>query len=75
MGRIRALYRAPIDRLEEVTTGCADKIVVNSSFTAGVFGTVFGGLGRVPRVIFPAVDVHAYDEVVETKAEDVWLVE
>ncbi len=74
-GRVRALYRAPIDKLEEVTTGCADKIVVNSSFTAGVFATVFSGLGRVPRVVYPAVDVHAYDTVEETKAGDEWLVE
>lgn len=74
-GRVRALYRAPIDKLEELTTGCADKIVVNSGFTAGVFRTVFRGLGRVPRVVYPAVDVHAYDKVEPTKADAEWLVE
>ena len=74
-GRIRALYRAPIDKIEELTTGCADKIVVNSSFTAGVFETVFRGLGRVPRVVYPAVDVYAYDKGEATKAEEKWVVE
>jgi len=74
-GRVRALYRAPIDKIEELTTGCADKIVVNSGFTAGVFGEVFKGLGRVPRVVYPAVDVYAYDKAVETAEADKWLVE
>lgn len=34
--RLRRLYRAPIDWLEEVSTGASDHIIVNSDFTRGV---------------------------------------
>ena len=34
-------YRAPIDRLEEVTVGMAHRVLVNSEFTAAVFGKTF----------------------------------
>lgn len=74
LGRLRALYRLPLDKLEETTTGCADKIVVNSDFTSGVFARTFAGLGRVPRVVYPAVDVYAYDKEEGAKEEDKWLV-
>lgn len=56
--RLRRLYRAPIDWLEEVTTGSADKVVVNSEFTAATFAATFGTLaarGVRPAVLYPAV--------------------
>ena len=33
--RLRSLYRAPLNRIEEVSTGCADRLLVNSNFTNG----------------------------------------
>jgi len=55
---LRALYRAPIDALEEVSTGRAHAILVNSEFTAGVFARTFKRLGHLkPAVLYPAVDV------------------
>ena len=33
---LRKAYRAPIDWMEQMTTGKADKIVVNSKFTQGI---------------------------------------
>jgi hypothetical protein len=33
--RLRALYRAPLNRIEEATTGAADRLLVNSNFTNG----------------------------------------
>ncbi|KAL8293041.1 hypothetical protein RQP46_000735 [Phenoliferia psychrophenolica] len=75
-GLLRAVYRIPIDRFEEVTTGEADKILVNSEFTSRVFQRTFPGLGRIPRVVYPCVDVKAYGKEVVAPAEaDKWLVD
>ncbi len=40
---MKKLYRAPLDYLEEVTTGMADTVFVNSGFTKEV--TVFFPIG------------------------------
>jgi hypothetical protein len=40
---MKKLYRAPLDYLEEVTTGMADTVFVNSGFTKEV--TVFLPVG------------------------------
>ena len=56
-------YRAPIDRLEEVTTGMAHRIVVNSEYTAAAFRRVFPRLrGCALEVIYPGVDTARYDQ-------------
>eukprot|EP00775_Hariotina_reticulata_P008164 gene8164-8355_t len=65
---IKLLYRMPLDYLEEVATGCADLILVNSSFTAGVFGQTFKRLvaqGVEPAVLYPAVAVPKRDVLKE----------
>lgn len=49
-GRLRRLYRAPLDWVEERTTGAASAIVVNSRFTAGVFRDTFRTLRHQPQV-------------------------
>ncbi|KPV75705.1 glycosyltransferase family 4 protein [Rhodotorula graminis WP1] len=56
-GEIRKTYRAPIDAVEMATTGEADKILVNSEFTASVFERTFAQLRRRPRVVYPAVNL------------------
>ncbi len=38
---MKMLYRAPLDYLEEVTTGMADTVFVNSGFTKEVMTVVF----------------------------------
>jgi hypothetical protein len=38
---MKKLYRAPLDYLEEVTTGMADTVFVNSGFTKEVTTVVF----------------------------------
>ncbi|KAJ2653119.1 Alpha-1,3-mannosyltransferase-like protein [Coemansia sp. RSA 1250] len=55
------LYRAPFDLLEELTTGEADQIVVNSKFTQSTFRNAFPRLSVVPRVLPPAINLAAYD--------------
>ncbi|GAA6026745.1 hypothetical protein JCM8097_005829 [Rhodosporidiobolus ruineniae] len=67
---LRAFYRAPVDVVEQMSTGEADKILVNSRFTGQVFQRTFAELRREPRVVYPAVDVDAYGKKVEAKEED-----
>jgi alpha-1,3/alpha-1,6-mannosyltransferase len=55
---LHALYRAPLDWVEQATTGAADRVLVNSAFTRRVFASTFLRLTRrqiVPDVLYPAV--------------------
>ncbi len=55
-------YRAPIDRLEEAGTGMADRVLVNSRFTADVFRQTFPRLrADLPEVVHPGIDCARYD--------------
>lgn len=59
---LKKLYRAPIDWVEERTTGMADMILVNSRFTAGVFRETFGGLAGVRTdVLYPSLNTRTFD--------------
>ncbi|XP_027868674.1 alpha-1,3/1,6-mannosyltransferase ALG2 [Xiphophorus couchianus] len=61
---LKKLYRAPIDWLEERTTGMADMILVNSQFTAGIFRETFRSLNRVqPDVLYPSLNTNTFDEM------------
>ncbi|CAN1794630.1 Alpha-1,3/1,6-mannosyltransferase ALG2 [Linum perenne] len=62
---LRRLYRKPIDFVEEITTGMADMILVNSKFTASMFARTFRHLhskGIRPAVLYPAVNLDQFDE-------------
>ncbi|MEO2193085.1 MAG: alpha-1,3/1,6-mannosyltransferase ALG2 [bacterium] len=55
---VHRLYRAPLDALEQASTGMAHRVLVNSEFTRGVFRetfTVLDARGVVPDVLYPAV--------------------
>ena len=55
------LYRAPMDWLEQSTTGMADTVLVNSKFTMGVFKDTFTRLGHVqPQVLYPSLATHMF---------------
>lgn len=64
---LRRLYRLPFDLMEEATTGCAHRLLVNSQFTASVFRTEFPRLVAArpvlgaPAVLYPSVAVHSGD--------------
>ncbi|CAH1244004.1 ALG2 [Branchiostoma lanceolatum] len=63
---LKRLYRAPIDWLEETTTGMADCVLVNSKFTAGVFRDTFSSLAQVtPAVLYPSLNFSAFDAPVD----------
>nr|XP_048321392.1 alpha-1,3/1,6-mannosyltransferase ALG2-like isoform X1 [Ziziphus jujuba var. spinosa]XP_048321393.1 alpha-1,3/1,6-mannosyltransferase ALG2-like isoform X1 [Ziziphus jujuba var. spinosa] len=67
---LRRIYRKPIDFIEEMTTGMADLILVNSKFTASTFASTFKHLdaqGIRPAVLYPAVNVDQFDEPSSSK--------
>jgi alpha-1,3/alpha-1,6-mannosyltransferase len=54
-GRARRWYRAPIDRLEETGTAAADRVIVNSEFTARRLHDAFPRLTVSTTVVYPGV--------------------
>lgn len=70
---LKRLYRMPLDYVEEVTTGAADLILVNSNFTRGVFADTFKRLHARdvdPKVLYPAVPIPALTDL--EAAEAAW---
>ncbi|XP_032716591.1 alpha-1,3/1,6-mannosyltransferase ALG2 [Lontra canadensis] len=68
---LKRLYRAPIDWVEEYTTGMADCILVNSRFTAAVFKETFKSLSHIdPHVLYPSLNVTSFDSAVPEKLDD-----
>eukprot|EP00730_Choanoeca_flexa_P015051 TRINITY_DN6811_c0_g2_i1.p1 TRINITY_DN6811_c0_g2~~TRINITY_DN6811_c0_g2_i1.p1 ORF type:complete len:423 (+),score=113.18 TRINITY_DN6811_c0_g2_i1:171-1439(+) len=68
---LKALYRAPLDWLEETTTGMADTVMVNSRFTAGIFRKTFTRLRHIqPAVLYPSLQFAAFDKDVSMKDAD-----
>ncbi|KAJ1203268.1 hypothetical protein NDU88_007060 [Pleurodeles waltl] len=67
---LKRLYRAPIDWLEEKTTGMADCILVNSKFTANVFKNTFKSLSYInPDVLYPSLNSSNFDSIVSANLE------
>lgn len=65
---LKTLYRKPIDKLEEYTTGMAHKVLVNSHFTAGIFKETFKSLGHVqPAVLYPIPDFNALNKAFDNE--------
>ncbi|XP_068675796.1 alpha-1,3/1,6-mannosyltransferase ALG2-like isoform X2 [Montipora foliosa] len=61
-GFFKKMYRALLDSLEEITTGMADLILVNSNFTAETFKSTFKSLcNQRPRVLYPSLNFSTFD--------------
>ncbi|OBZ75549.1 Alpha-1,3/1,6-mannosyltransferase ALG2, partial [Grifola frondosa] len=58
---LKRLYRLPMDFLEEMTTKQADVILANSKFTAGVFKRHFSSIHSTPKVVYPGINLLAYE--------------
>ncbi|KAJ1928166.1 Alpha-1,3-mannosyltransferase-like protein [Tieghemiomyces parasiticus] len=58
--RLKRLYRLPFDYFEERTTALADRVVVNSRFTASIFKRAFPTITRAPAVLYPGIRLDAY---------------
>lgn len=70
-GFAKRLYRLPFDALEEWSTGCSDRIVVNSNFTKSIFHETFTNLSKIdPGVIYPCVDVQQINDLTSTEEQE-----
>lgn len=58
---LKRYYRRPLDWFEEKTTKRADVILVNSSFTLGVFKNTFKSIKKTPEVIYPSINTTYFD--------------
>ncbi|KAF9926922.1 Alpha-1,3-mannosyltransferase-like protein [Modicella reniformis] len=62
---LKKIYRLPVDLIEEITTGIADTIVVNSNFTAKIFKESFKLLKQIPEVLYPSIQFEKFDRTVD----------
>lgn len=62
-GWFKRLYRLPLNYLEELTTGLADKIFVNSLYTLSVFKSTFTRLKMEPEVLYPSINCSNFDQM------------
>lgn len=68
---LKYMYRLPIDWLEEVSTGLAHVVVVNSKFTASVFRKTFPTLRSVdPEVLYPSLVFNNFLKPVDPPIKD-----
>ncbi|XP_057339592.1 alpha-1,3/1,6-mannosyltransferase ALG2 [Microplitis mediator] len=60
-GCLKSIYRLPLNYLEEITTGQADKIFVNSSYTLKIFKLTFKRLQITPEILYPSIHTEFFD--------------
>ncbi|KAF9363498.1 Alpha-1,3-mannosyltransferase-like protein [Mortierella sp. NVP85] len=70
---LKKIYRLPVDFVEEITTGMADTIVVNSKFTANIFKESFRMLHHTPEVLYPSILFEKFDRTVDHKSPEVQI--
>ncbi|KAF8061737.1 mannosyltransferase [Lyophyllum atratum] len=70
MGLMKRLYRYPMDWLEETTTRQADVILANSKFSARVTKSHLKSIRRTPRVVYPGINIAAYEATVDSNDPD-----
>lgn len=61
-GYFKQLYRMPLNYLEEITTGIAHKIFVNSCYTSNVFKSTFKRLKIKPEILYPSINTDFFDK-------------
>ncbi|XP_070492255.1 alpha-1,3/1,6-mannosyltransferase ALG2 [Chironomus tepperi] len=61
-GRLKSIYRMPLNYLEEKTTGAADGVLVNSKFTSRIFSETFKSLRITPGVLYPSLVTKSFDQ-------------
>ncbi|ORZ16984.1 alpha-1,3/1,6-mannosyltransferase ALG2 [Absidia repens] len=73
--KLKEIYRSVFDKLEDLSTGLSDTIVVNSGFTGGMFRQSFPSILKKPRVLYPPINFAAYDRSVDLSDPRVQLLE
>lgn len=62
--QLKKLYRTPLNYVEEITTGLADKIYVNSLYTKSVYKKIFKRLdAENTEVLYPSINTTFFDQV------------
>lgn len=70
----KRIYRAPLNYLEEVTTGQAHGILVNSRFTRRIFKSTFKSLGHIdPEVLYPSLNTDYFDQSIPAETVPIEL--
>ncbi|KAF5380113.1 hypothetical protein D9615_006240 [Tricholomella constricta] len=67
---LKRVYRYPMDWLEETTTRQADVILANSKFTASVSKAYFKSIRQTLRVVYPGINISAYEATVDDSHPD-----
>ncbi|KAG7309234.1 hypothetical protein JYU34_005162 [Plutella xylostella] len=60
-GTLKKLYRAPLNWLEELTTAQADKVLVNSKYTARVYQDAFQRIKDIPDICYPSINTEFFN--------------
>jgi alpha-1,3/alpha-1,6-mannosyltransferase len=69
---LKALYRYPLDWLEQYSTGLADITFVNSGFTKQVFLKTFTKLKKQkPRILYPSLNTNYFDTTRAVKPDGI----
>ncbi|XP_034952027.1 alpha-1,3/1,6-mannosyltransferase ALG2 [Chelonus insularis] len=69
-GKFKTIYRSLLDYFEEITTGRADKIFVNSIYTRKVFKNTFKSLNINPEILYPSIHTEFFDQTRVQPLED-----
>lgn len=70
-GIFKKLYRAPLNWLEEFTTAQADKVLVNSKYTATVYKKAFKKIKDVPDVCYPSINTEFFENTAPKPLKDI----
>ncbi|XP_049886034.1 alpha-1,3/1,6-mannosyltransferase ALG2 [Pectinophora gossypiella] len=70
-GFLKKLYRAPLNWLEELTTARADKVLVNSKYTARVYQDAFQRIKDVPDICYPSINTEFFKMAVPKPLKEV----
>lgn len=61
-GLLKKIYRAPLNWLEELTTAQADKVLVNSKYTARVYQDAFQKIKDIPDICYPSINTEFFNK-------------
>ncbi|CAG4955224.1 unnamed protein product [Parnassius apollo] len=70
-GFFKKIYRAPLNWLEELTTARADKVLVNSKYTARVYQDAFQKIKDIPDICYPSINTEFFNTTVPKPLKEV----
>ncbi|OWR52503.1 putative AHPC/TSA protein [Danaus plexippus plexippus] len=74
-GFLKKLYRAPLNWLEELTTARADKVLVNSKYTARVYKDAFQKIKDIPDICYPSINTEFFKSAVPKAIKEILPIE